>query len=327
MPSPEQIAKNHWYRNDDLPGVSGPEREIIGYGERPPRIRWDGGAKVAINIVVNYEEGSEKTFAMGDHMNDGMYELPFNVDDQRDLAKESMYEYGSRAGVWRLLRIFDRCQVPATFFAAAVALERNPEVARKLNERGDEVVGHGYRWIDHYEYSREEEKALINLAMDSFQKTLGRQPSGWYCREMSVNTRELLVEDGRFLYDSDYYGDDLPHWTFINGKSHLIVPYSLVTNDCRYIMGTGFAAASDFVEMASRTLDQLLDDGDDCGRMMSIGLHPRINGNPARANGLAEFIRYAQSKKDAVFMRRDAIARKFIEQVPRPATPADRPNR
>jgi peptidoglycan/xylan/chitin deacetylase (PgdA/CDA1 family) len=327
MPSQEQVAKNHWYRNDDIPGVAGPDREIQGYGENPPRIRWDNGAKVAINIVINYEEGSEKTFAMGDGMNDGMYELPFNVDEQRDLAKESMYEYGSRAGIWRMFRTFDRYHVPVTVFGAAVALERNPAVARKIIERGDEIVGHGYRWIDHYDYSREEEKELINLAMDSFQKTLGVQPEGWYCREMSVNTRELLVEDGRFLYDSDYYGDDLPYWTFINGKSHLVVPYSLVVNDCRYIMGTGFAAPSDFVEIAKRTLDQLLDDGDDCGRMMSIGIHPRITGNPARMNGLAEFIRYAQSKSDVVFMRRIDIAKKFIEQVPRPATPEDRPNR
>ena len=199
-----------------------------------------------------------------------MYELPFEVDDQRDLAKESMYEYGSRAGIWRMFRQFDRLDVPITVFGSAVALERNPEVARKIVERGDELVGHGYRWIDHYHYSREEEKELIGMAMDSFEK-LGLKPQGWYCREMSVNTRELLVEDGRFLYDSDYYGDDLPYWTFTNGKSHLVVPYSLVTNDCRYIMGTGFGSASDFVDVAKRTVLQLLDDGDDCGRMMSIG--------------------------------------------------------
>ncbi|SEA77117.1 Polysaccharide deacetylase [Bowdeniella nasicola] len=326
MSKDAQLEKNHWYRNDDIPGVAGPDREIVGYGEKPPRIRWHNDAKVAINIVINYEEGSEKTFAMGDGMNDGMYELPFEVDDQRDLAKESMYEYGSRAGIWRMFRTFDRYNVPVTIFGAAVALERNPEVARKINERGDDIVGHGYRWIDHYEYSREEERELIRMAMDSFQKTLGRQPEGWYCREMSVNTRELLVEDGRFLFDSDYYGDDLPFWTFVNDKAHLVIPYSLVVNDCRYIMGTGFAAPSDFVEVASRTLDQLLDDGDDCGRMMSIGIHPRITGNPARIHGLAEFIKYAQSKDDVVFMTRTDIAKSFIDQVPKPDRPEDRPN-
>lgn len=317
MPDPAQVAKNHWYRNDDIPGVSGPDRDICGYGATPPRIRWADDAKVAINIVINYEEGSELTFAMGDAKNDGMYELPFDVDDQRDLAKESMYEYGSRCGIWRMFRTFDRLEVPVTVFGAAVALERNPDVARKIVERGDELVGHGYRWIDHYNYTRAEEKDLIEMAMASFAK-MGLTPQGWYCREMSVNTRELLVEDGRFRYDSDYYGDDLPYWTLVNGKSHLVVPYSLVVNDCRYIMGTGFAAPSDFVEVAKRTVEQLLDDGDDCGRMMSIGIHPRITGNPARMHGLAEFIKWAKEQAGVVFMRRIDIANDFIAQVPRP---------
>lgn len=325
MPDPKQVEKNHWFRNDDIPGVAGPDREILGYGETPPNIRWNNNAKVAINFVINYEEGSELTYAMGDGENDGMYELPFDVEGQRDLAKESMYEYGSRAGIWRLFRTFDRYDIPITVFGAAVALERNPKVAEKIIERGDELVGHGYRWIDHFHYSREEEKRVIDLAMESF-KGMGLTPQGWYCREMSVNTRELLVEDGRFLYDSDYYGDDLPHWTFVDGKSHLVVPYSLAVNDCRYIMGTGFGSPNDFVDVAKRTVLQLLDDGDECGRMMSIGLHPRITGNPARAHGLAEFIAWAKDQEGVTFMRRIDIAEKFIAQVPRPATAADRPN-
>lgn len=319
MADPKQVSRNHWFRNDDLPGVAGPERDLVGYGPTPPRVRWKDGAKVAVNIVINYEEGSEKTFAMGDGMNDGMYELPFDVDDQRDLAKESMYEYGSRAGIWRMFRMADRLGVPLTVFGAAVALERNPAVAERIVERGDDLVSHGYRWIDHYEYSREEEREVIGLAMESFRSNWGLEPVGWYCREMSVNTRELLVEDGRFLYDSDHYGDDLPFWTKVAGKDHLVVPYSLVTNDCRYIMGTGFGSPSDFVDTAKRTLDQLLDDGDDCGRMMSIGIHPRITGNPARLNGLAEFVRYALDTPGATFMTRTDIARSFVEQVPAPS--------
>lgn len=325
MSDPTQVAKNQWFRNDDIPGVAGPEREIQGYGENPPVIRWNNDAKVAINIVINYEEGSELTFAMGDGSNDGMHELPFDVEGQRDLAKESMYEYGSRAGIWRLFRTFDRFNIPITVFGAAVALERNPKVAAKILERGDELVGHGYRWIDHYKYSREEEKELLEMTVDSFEK-MGLTTQGWYCREMSVNTRELLVEDGRFLYDSDYYGDDLPYWTFINGKSHLVVPYSLAVNDCRYVIGTGFGSPDDFVDVAKRTVLQLLEDGDDCGRMMSIGLHPRITGNPARAHGLAEFIEWAQQQEGVTFMRRIDIAEQFIEQVPRPEKPEDRLN-
>ena len=144
---------------------------------------------------------------------------------------------------------------------------------------------------------------------------------------MSTNTRELLVEDGRFTFDSDYYGDNLPFWTFVDGKSHLVVPYSLVTNDCRYIMGTGFGSPSDFVDYCKRALDQLLDDGDECGRMLSIGIHPRVTGHPARIHGLAEFIKYAKEQEGVVFMRRTDIAKKFIEQVPRPESSESRLNR
>jgi peptidoglycan/xylan/chitin deacetylase (PgdA/CDA1 family) len=275
-------------------------------------------AKVAVQIVVNYEEGSEKTFAMGDGVNDGMYELPFAVDDQRDLAVESMYEYGSRAGIWRMFRIFDAAGVPVTFFGAAVALERNAGVAEKLARRGDEVAGHGYRWSNHYEMTRDEEREAIKRAVASITRTTGSRPVGWYCREMSVNTRELVVEEGGFFYDSDCYSDDLPYWTTILGRSHLVVPYSLVVNDARYIMGTGYGSPEHFLETAKACLDRLRNDGDDAGRMMSIGLHPRITGNPARSDALARFIAYAQGFEDVTFMRRIDIARSFAEQIKRP---------
>ena len=307
-----------FFRQTDTDGVPGPARDLVGYGEHPPVVRWKNGAKVAIQVVVNYEEGSEKTFAMGDGMNDGMYELPFAVDDQRDLAVESMYEYGSRAGIWRLFRVFDHADIPVTFFAAAVALERNPEVAAKLALRGDEAAGHGYRWSNHYEMTRDEECEAITRAIASIEKTTGQRPEGWYCREMSVNTRELVVELGGFLYDSDTYNEDLPYWTSVHGHSHLVVPYSLVVNDARYIMGTGYGSPEHFFETAKATLDRLRNDGDDVGRMMSIGLHPRITGNPARADALARFIEYAQGFDDVAFMRRIDIARSFEAQVPRP---------
>ena len=225
-------------------------RELIGYGEHPPRVRWKDGAKVAVQIVINYEEGSEKTFAMGDQVNDGMYELPFAVEDQRDLAVESMYEYGTRAGIWRMFRVFDAAGIPVTIFGAAVALERNPAVAEKIRKRGDEVAGHGYRWSNHYEMTREEEKEAIKRAIVSIEKTTGSRPVGWYCREMSVNTRELVVEEGGFFYDSDCYSDDLPYWTKVHGRTHLVVPYSLVVNDARYILGTGYGSPEHFFETA-----------------------------------------------------------------------------
>jgi peptidoglycan/xylan/chitin deacetylase (PgdA/CDA1 family) len=294
----------------------GPPRELVGYGEHPPLVRWRGEAKVAIQIVVNYEEGSEKTFPMGDNVNDILYELPFALDGQRDLAVESMYEYGSRAGIWRLFRVFDNAGIPVTFFAAAVALERNPEVAAKLASRGDEPAGHGYRWSNHFEMTRDQEREAIKLAIASIQETTGTRPVGWYCREMSTNTRELVVEEGGFEYDSDCYNDDLPYWTTIGGRPHLVVPYSLVVNDARYIVGTGFANPEDFFLTAKASLDRLRADGDDLGRMMSIGLHPRVTGNPARSDGLARFIEYAQQFSDVAFMRRIDIARDFAEQYP-----------
>lgn len=298
--------------------VAGPPRELVGYGEHPPRVEWPGGARVAVQIVVNYEEGSEKSFPMGDEVNDGLHEIPFNLEGTRDLCVESVYEYGARAGVWRLFRIFDGAAIPVTFFAAAVALERNPEVATKLARRGDEAAGHGFRWSNHFEMTRDEEREAIRLAVRSITETTGSRPVGWYCREMSVNTRELLVEEGGFLYDSECYNDDLPYWTEVFKKPHLVVPYSLVLNDARYVLAQGYGSPEHFLEYGKATLDRLRDDGDDVPRMMSAGLHPRFSGQPARADALARFIDYAQSTGDVWFARRDEIARVFVEQVPAP---------
>jgi allantoinase len=229
---------------------------------------------------------------------------------------ESMYEYGTRAGIWRLLRIFDHAGIPVTFFAAAVALERNPDVAAKLARRGDETAGHGYRWSNHFEMTRDQEREAIKLAVESIESTTGTRPAGWYCREMSTNTRELVVEEGGFEYDSDCYSDDLPYWTRILGRPHLVVPYTLVVNDARYIVGTGYGSPDDFFATAKATLDRLRDDGDDAGRMMSIGTHPRVSGNPARSDALARFIGYAQQFADVAFLRRIDIARQFAGQYP-----------
>jgi peptidoglycan/xylan/chitin deacetylase (PgdA/CDA1 family) len=304
-----------FFRTDDIP-VEGPARELVGYGEHPPKVRWSNDARVAVQIVLNYEEGSEKTFAMGDGVNDILYELPFALEGQRDLAVESMYEYGTRAGVWRLLRVFDGAGIPVTWFAAAVALERNPEVGRAIARRGDDTAGHGFRWSNHFEMTRDEEREAIRRAIESIARTTGERPLGWYCREMSVNTRELVVEEGGFVYDSDCYSDDLPYWTVALGRPHLVVPYGLVVNDARYVLPQGYGSPEHFFAMAKAHLDRLRDDGDDVSRMMSIGLHSRISGNPARAEALARFIDYAQGCDDVVFSRRIDIARAFIEQQP-----------
>lgn len=308
-------GESRFFVTQDFP-VEGPPRELVGYGEHPPKVEWPNGANVAVQIVVNYEEGSEKTFPMGDGENDIFYELPFKLDDQRDLAVESMYEYGSRAGIWRLFRVFDGAGIPVTVFAAAVALQRNPAVAEKLARRGDEPVGHGFRWSNHFEMTRDEEREAIARAVDSIEQSTGIRPRGWYCREMGVNTRELVVEHGGFIYDSDSYNDDLPYWTVVAGKPHLVVPYGLVVNDVRYVVPQGFGSPEHFFEMAKAHLDRLRADGDDVRRMMSIGLHPRISGNPARSDALARFIEYGQSLGDVWFARRIEIATTFIDQQP-----------
>ncbi len=203
-----------------------------------------------------------------------------------------------------------------TWFAAAVALERNPAAAEKLARRGDEAAGHGYRWSNHFEMTRDEEREAIRRAVESITRTTGSRPVGWYCREMGVNTRELVVEEGGFVYDSDCYNDDLPYWTRVLGRAHLVVPYGLVVNDARYVVAQGFASPEHFYEMAKANLDRLRNDGDDTPRMMSVGLHPRITGNPGRADALARFIDYAQSLGDVWFARRIDIANTFIQQQP-----------
>jgi peptidoglycan/xylan/chitin deacetylase (PgdA/CDA1 family) len=307
---------NQFFVRTDRDNFEGPPRDLVGYGECPPRIDLPGGARVAVQIVVNYEEGAEKTFPMGDQQNDFLSELPGYLEQQRDLSVESVYEYGSRAGIWRLFRIFDAAGIPVTFFASAVALERNPAVATKLVARGDEVACHGFRWSDHSEMTVHEEREAIRLAIASIAKTTGERPVGWDSRRRSVNTRDLLVEEGGFLYDSDCFNDDLPYWTSVKGRPHLVVPYTLVFNDCRFVLSQGFAAPQDFYDHLVSGLNRLRNDGDDVSRMMSVGLHPRLVGNPARADVLARFIDYAQSFEDVWFARRVDIARVFAEQYP-----------
>jgi peptidoglycan/xylan/chitin deacetylase (PgdA/CDA1 family) len=296
--------------------TAGLPRELVGYADSPPQFEWQGKAKVAVQIVVNYEEGSEKTFPMGDGENDVLHEIPFKLEGSRDMAVESVYEYGSRAGIWRLFRIFDAAGVPITVFGAAVALERNPSVAEKIRERGDETAAHGYRWSNGYEMTKEEEREAIRLAVESITQTTGARPLGWYSREMSVNTRELVVEEGGFVYDSESYNDDIPYWTMVHGKAHLVIPYSLVVNDCRFVLPQGYSNPNDLFDFAKASLDRLRNDGDDNARMMSVGLHPRFSGNPARADALARFIEYAQGHDDVWFARRIDIARDFMERVP-----------
>jgi peptidoglycan/xylan/chitin deacetylase (PgdA/CDA1 family) len=295
--------------------VPGPPRDYVGYGRHIPKVRWPDNARVAINLVLNYEEGSEYTHPAGDKRNDGLTEIPYVMEaTYRDLAAESVYEYGSRAGVWRVQRLIDGYKLPLTCFAAATALERNREVAAWLQEAGHEPCSHGWRWEEVWRLSREDEYQHMLWAIASFQATVGQRPRGWYCRYgPSVHTRELLVEEGGFVYDADAYNDDLPYFTTVKGTRHLVVPYSLTYNDARFVLAQGYSSPTDFADSLKRAFDTYWEEGADRPRMMSIGLHPRLIGQAARIAGLKEFLDYALAKGDVWFAKRIDIAQWWLE--------------
>jgi peptidoglycan/xylan/chitin deacetylase (PgdA/CDA1 family) len=292
--------------------TAGPPRDLVGYEGSPPVVTWPGGARIAISLVVNYEEGSELAIGDGDATREPS---SMGVDwplTKRDLAVEGMFEYGSRAGYWRLLDIFDEQEVKCTFYACALALERNRDAAREMRGRGHDVLSHGWRWEDVSLLTREQERDHIRRAVDSIAETTGERPLGWYCRYgPSINTRELVVEEGGFLYDCDAYNDDLPYWTEVGGKRHLVVPYSLANNDNKFNYGA-FGSPADFETYLKANFDQLYKEGATHPKMMSIGLHMRIAGHPGPAQGLANFIEYAKSFPDVWFARRIDIVQHWI---------------
>lgn len=296
--------------------LQGPARDLVGYGRDLPPGGWPGGARLAISLVVNYEEGSERSFAMGDEAQEtstewNSYELP---PDIRNLAMETMYEYGSRVGVWRLFDLFSKYDVKATFYACAVALEQNRAVAEEIVARNHGVVSHGYRWEEVFRLTREEEREHIRLALASFTKTLGFRPRGWYCRYgPSVHTRELVVEEG-FDYDCDAYNDDLPYFVDVSGKRHLVVPYTPDINDFRFWQSPGLATASQFFDYLKDSFDVLYAEGEQRPRMMSVGLHPRQIGRPGRISGLERFLAYTQQFADVAYLTRDDIADAWLAE-------------
>jgi peptidoglycan/xylan/chitin deacetylase (PgdA/CDA1 family) len=281
-------------------------------------VRWPNNARLALSLVVNYEEGAEYSFPDGDgHNETGLAETNDVLDPPfRDLRVESVYEYGSRAGIWRLFRLFQEFEVPATFFACAVAIERNPAVGQAIREGGHEVCSHGWRWSEHWLLSREEERTEIERAVESLARTCGERPLGWYCRYgPGVNTRELLVEEGGFLYDSDAYNDDLPYFVEVKGTRHLVVPYTLTYNDIKFVLPQGFGTPGEFFEYCRRAVDELCREGaQGSSKMMSIGLHPRLAGQAARSSALRDLLEYVRERGDVWVTRRLDIARWWLEQ-------------
>jgi peptidoglycan/xylan/chitin deacetylase (PgdA/CDA1 family) len=294
-------------------------RDLVGYGRVPPHFSWPDGARVVVNVVLVYEEGSEYSVLWGDDRNDGWgeYAAPGVEPPQRDLGTESHYEYGSRAGVWRLARIFDDAAIPVTVSATAVALELNQAVAEWMRERGHDLLGHGWRWIELWRLSRDEEREELARAIETFERVFGERPLGWNCRSWPTeNTRELLVEDGGFLYDSDGAADDLPYYARCLGRPFLVVPYTKTYNDSRYLMSPGFASPTDFLDTLTRGLDELLRDGADRPTLMTVAVHARWSGQAARAAVVRAFLERALELSDVTFLRRVDVARWWLETFP-----------
>jgi peptidoglycan/xylan/chitin deacetylase (PgdA/CDA1 family) len=297
------------------------KRDFVGYADQPPIVPWPGGARVAVNIALNYEEGAEQSIAFGDPRDEDpvVFGSWRSSPDHRSFMKESFFEYGSRAGIWRLLRILDEAQVPATVFACGQALERNPRVGSAAAAAGHEICSHGYRWRGQIGMSVDEEREEIRRAVAAIEATSGLRPVGWYSRDgITERTRDLLVEEG-FLYDSNAYSDDLPYHVPAGGGHHLVVPYCGDTNDARFWGAAGFATANDFFEVMRDSVQMLLIEGEEVPKMMSVGLHMRIGGRPGVAIALRRFIAWAKEQPGVWFATRAPLARHWIVHGPAPA--------
>jgi putative urate catabolism protein len=294
-------------------------RDLVGYGSTPPHPEWPGKARIAVNFVLNYEEGSEYSIPDGDGFSEAVMSEGGAVVPQgtRDLAVESIYEYGSRAGFWRVMRLFAEHKLPLTVFGCALALERNPEAARAIAAAGHDVCSHGWRWIKHWLLSEEEERSQIRQAVESLARTTGRRPVGWFCRSSpGPNTRRLVVEDGGFLYDSDTYNDELPYWVKVGNRPHLVIPYNTDSNDGKFFNPAGYSSGKDFFDYLKDSFDLLYREGKTRPRMISVGMHCRISGRPGRAMALARFLDYVGKHKQVWVCRREDIARHWIKHHP-----------
>jgi putative urate catabolism protein len=292
-----------------------PPRDLIGYGATPPDPRWPGGARVAVQFVVNYEEGAENSVLNGDAGSEAFLSEMVGAGSHPDraMAMESLYEYGARAGFWRLHRLFTARGVPVTAFAVAKAMEANPAVVAAMQDAGWEIASHGLRWIDYQTVPEATERAHIAEAIALHTALTGARPLGWYQGRTSPNTARLVAEEGGFLYDADSYADDLPYWDRRHCAAQLIVPYTLDANDMKMVALNGFTEGEQFFRYLRDSFDQLREEG---GRMLSIGLHGRIAGRPARARALACFVDHVLASGDAWIARRIDIARHWREVHP-----------
>ncbi|MBK4765140.1 MAG: allantoinase PuuE [Pantoea sp. Brub] len=311
------LKNNIRFLNKDYP------RDLIGYGANPPHANWPGGARIALQFVLNYEEGAESNVLHDDSSSETFLSDLINTISykNRHMSIDSLYEYGSRVGFWRIHNEFQKRKLPLTIFGVTMALARNPEIVNAIKKANYDVVNHGWRWIDYQKVDVNKERTHIKQAIDVYFYLFGKYPTGWYTGRNSPNTRRLLIEHGGFTYDSDYYGDDLPFWTQVicdnnNVKNHLIIPYTLECNDMRFALPQGFNTSEHFYNYLKDTFNVLYEEGKTIPKMMSVGMHCRLLGRPGKFYALIKFLDYIQKYKKVWICTRQAISEHWIKTHP-----------
>lgn len=294
-------------------------RDLIGYGEHPPHPRWPNHARVAVQFVLNYEEGAERSVLHGDPVSEFFLSEMIGaqpIADMRHMSMESLYEYGSRAGFWRIRRLFDEFRLPLTVFGVAQAMERNPDAVEAMMKSGWEIASHGYRWIDYQHFTPDQEMEHIQRAIEIQTRLTGERPLGWYQGRTSPYTARLVAQEGGFIYDADSYADDLPYWDGQHGRPQLIVPYTLEANDMRFTAAQGFNTGEQFFTYLRDAFDALYLEGETAPKMMSVGLHCRVVGRPGRIGALRRFLEHVTNHDRVWVARRIDIARHWITEHP-----------
>ena len=293
-------------------------RDMVGYGAKKLKVKWPNNARIALQIVLNYEEGAENCVLHGDKHSEVFLSEIIGAQPVkgRHINMESLYEYGSRSGFWRLHKLFQEKKIPITIFGVGMALEKNPEICKAIKNANYEVASHGWRWIDYQSVKKSEEKKHMKLVIKKIKEIFGERPLGWYTGRCSPNTRDLVFEEGGFLYDSDSYSDDLPYWEIRKKKKQLIIPYTLDNNDMRFVSNQGFNTGDHFFTYLKDSFDALYEEGKTNPKMMSVGLHCRLVGRPGRIQSLKRFLEYDLSHEDVWICKRIDIAKHWIKNYP-----------